>query len=121
MPWGQGRQVNVAAAPRSGSWLGREPGPALADLSGQPDGAHDAREASPGKRAFYAGGAAAGRDPWLPQPVLAILLSVLDQWQGGHLLVLEQVRRADLNRFGPAPCGKDHRFVLEHLLIDVER
>ena len=46
---------------------------------------------------------------------------LLDQRQGRHLLVLEQVRRLDLNRFGLAPGGKDHRFVLEHLLIDVER
>jgi hypothetical protein len=46
---------------------------------------------------------------------------MLDQWQGRHLLVLEQIRRPDLNRFGLAPGGKDHRFVLEHLLIDVER
>jgi hypothetical protein len=46
---------------------------------------------------------------------------MLDQWQGRHLLVLEQVRRPDLNGFGLAPGGKDHRFVLEHLLIDVER
>jgi len=45
---------------------------------------------------------------------------VLDQWPGRHLLVLEQVRRLDLNGFDLAPCGKDHRFVLEHLLIDVE-
>jgi hypothetical protein len=59
-------------------------------------------------------------DPWLPSPVLAILLSVLDQRQGRHLPVLEQIRRPDLNRFGLAPGGKDHRLVLEHLLIDVE-
>ncbi len=64
--------------------------------------------------------AAGGVDPWLPQPVLAILVRVLDQRQGRHLLVLEQVRRLDLNGFGLAPCGKDHRFVMEHLLIDVE-
>jgi len=64
--------------------------------------------------------AAGGADPWLPQPVLAVLVRVLDQRPGRHLLVLEQVRRLDLNRFGLAPCGKDHRFVLEHLLIDVE-
>ena len=64
--------------------------------------------------------AAGGADPWLPQPVLAILASMLDQRQGRHLLVLEQVRRLDLNGFGLAPGGKDHRFVLEHLLIDVE-
>src|SRR5260370_41857416 len=62
-----------------------------------------------------------GMDPWLPLPVLAILVSVLDQRQGRHLLVSEQIRRLDLNGFGLAPCGKDHRFVLEHLLIDVER
>ena len=43
----------------------------------------------PGKRALYAGGAAAGIDLWLPQPVLAVLVSVLDQRQGRHLLVLE--------------------------------
>jgi hypothetical protein len=64
--------------------------------------------------------AAGGVDPWLPPPVLAVLVRVLDQRQGRHLLVLEQVRRLDLNGFGLAPCGKDHRFVLEHLLIDVE-
>src|SRR3984893_4948811 len=65
--------------------------------------------------------AAGGVDPWLPPPVLAVLVRVLDQRRGCHLLVLEQVRRLDLNGFGLAPCGKDHRFVLEHLLIDVER
>jgi hypothetical protein len=59
-------------------------------------------------------------DPWLPQPVLVILVSMLDQRQGCHLLVLKQVR-VDLNGFGLAPCGEDHRFVLEHLLVDVER
>src|SRR5205807_7356306 len=64
--------------------------------------------------------AAGGADPWLPPPVLAILVRVLDQRQGRHLLVPEQVRRLDLNGFGLAPGGKDHRFVLEHLLIDVE-
>ena len=31
--------------------------------------------------------------------------------QGRHLLVPEQIRRPDLNRFALAPCGKDHRFV----------
>src|SRR5215471_10754604 len=65
--------------------------------------------------------AAAGADPWLPQPVLIILVRMLDQRPGRHLLVLEQVRRLELNGFGLAPCGKDHRFVLEHLLIEVER
>ena len=29
--------------------------------------------------------------------------------------------RLELNGFGLAPCGKDHLFVLEHLLVDVER
>jgi hypothetical protein len=28
-------------------------------------------------------------DPWLPQPVLVILVGMLDQRQGRHLLVLE--------------------------------
>ena len=65
--------------------------------------------------------AAGGADPWLPQPVLAVLVRVLDQRQGRHLLVLEQVRRLDLNGCGLAPGGKDHRFVLEHLLIDEQR
>jgi hypothetical protein len=46
---------------------------------------------------------------------------MLDQRQGRHLLVPEQVRRLELNGFGLAPRGKHHRFVLEHLLIDVER
>jgi hypothetical protein len=46
---------------------------------------------------------------------------MLDQRQGRHVLVLEQVRRPDLNGFGLAPRGKDHRFVLEHLLIHVQR
>jgi hypothetical protein len=46
---------------------------------------------------------------------------MLDQRQGRQLLVLEQVRRLDLNGFGPATRGKDHRFVPEQLLIDVER
>jgi len=32
--------------------------------------------------------AAAGVDPWLPQPVLVILARMLDQRQGRHLLVL---------------------------------
>jgi hypothetical protein len=62
-----------------------------------------------------------GIDPWLPSPVLVIVVSMLDQWQGGHLLVLKQISRLELNRFGLAPGGKDHRFVLEHLLVDVER
>ena len=57
----------------------------------------------------------------LPQPVLAVLVSMLDQRQGRHLLVPEQVRRPDLNGFGLAPRGEDHRFVLEHLLIELER
>jgi hypothetical protein len=65
--------------------------------------------------------AAGGADLRLPQPVLVILIRMLDQRQGRHLLVLEQVGRLDLNGFGLAPCGKDHRFVLEQLLIDVER
>src|SRR5215510_14185844 len=65
--------------------------------------------------------AAAGAGPRLPQPVLVILVGMLDQRQGRHLLVLEQVRRPDLNGFGLAPCSEDHRFVLEQLLIDVER
>ena len=46
---------------------------------------------------------------------------MLDQRQGRRLLVLEQVRRPDLNGFGLAPRRKDHRFVLEHLLIDIQR
>ena len=64
--------------------------------------------------------AAAGAGLPLPQPVLVVLVRMLDQRQGHRLLVLEQVRRPDLNGFGLAPCGKDHRFVLEQLLIDVD-
>ena len=64
--------------------------------------------------------AAGGADLWLPQPVLVVVVRVLGQRQGRHLLVLEQVCRLDLNGSGLAPGGKDHRFVLEHLLIDVE-
>jgi hypothetical protein len=59
--------------------------------------------------------------PWLPQPVLVILVRMPDQRQGRHLLVLEEIRRPELNGFGLAPCSKDHRLVLEHLLINVER
>src|SRR5260370_23729541 len=79
------------------------------------------RGASPGRRARYADGAAAGTDPWLPRPVLAVLVRMLDQWLGRHLLVPGQVRRPDLDGFGLGPCGEDHRFVLEHLLAGVER
>jgi hypothetical protein len=83
-------------------------------------GAHSASEATPATEPFTLVGPQQVW-PWLPQPVLVILVSMLDQRQRRHLLVLEQVRRPDLNGFGLAPCGKDHRFVLEHLLIDVER
>ena len=41
--------------------------------------------------------------------------------QGPHLLVLEQIRRLDLHGFGLAPCGRGHRFVPEHLPVEVER
>src|SRR5262249_36692164 len=61
------------------------------------------------------------RCPRLPQPVLVILISLLDQRQGRHLLGPEEIPGLELNGFGLAPCRKDHRFVLEHLLIDVER
>jgi len=57
----------------------------------------------------------------LPQPVLAVLVGMLDQRQGRHLLVPEQVRGPDLHGFGLAPRSEDHRFVLEHLLIELER
>jgi hypothetical protein len=60
-------------------------------------------------------------DRWLPHPVLVILVSMLDQRHGGYLLVLDQIRRPDLNGLGLAPRGKDHPFMLEHLLIEVER
>src|SRR5215813_8264777 len=63
----------------------------------------------------------AGMGPWLPQPVFVVVVSMLDQRQGGHLLVLEEIRHRELNRFGLAARGKDHRLVLEHVLIDVER
>jgi len=56
---------------------------------------------------------ALGKGPWLPQPVLVIVVGVLCQRHGGgRLLVLEQVRRVELHRFGLAPCGEGHRFVL---------
>src|SRR5215831_1769621 len=84
--------------------------------------AYGAREASQPRQASpCAGGAAAGMNPRLPQPVLVIVVNLLDQRQGRHLLVPEQVRRLELNGFGLAPRGKDHRFVPEHLLIDIQR
>jgi hypothetical protein len=46
---------------------------------------------------------------------------MLDQRQGRHLLMLEQVRRCELHGFGLAPRREHHRFVLEHLLIDEQR
>lgn len=62
-----------------------------------------------------------GRDRWLAQPVLVVLVGMLDQRHGGYLLVLDQIRRPDLNGLGLASCGKDHPFMLEQLLIEVER
>ena len=108
---GRGSRAAVREPARPG-----ESGPAVAGRSGQPAGAHGA---GTGRRA------ATLVEPqqaglWLAHPVLVLLVGMPDQRQGRHLLVLEQVRRLDLNRFGLAPCGKDHRFVLEHLLIDVE-
>ena len=86
---GRASGLDVAAGPRSASQPGREPGPAVADLSGSRTARAVPARPAPGKRALYADGAAAGIDPWLPQPVLAILVSMLDQWLGRHLLVLE--------------------------------
>ena len=60
-------------------------------------------------------------DGWLLQPVLVILVSMLDQRHGGHLLVLDQIGRPDLNGLSLAPRGEDHPFMLEHLLVEVER
>ena len=81
---GRGSTAPVSEPARPG-----EPGPG----SRRPQRAAGQRarcqRGQPGKRALYAGGAAAGIDPWLPQPVLAVLVSVLDQRQGRHLLVLE--------------------------------
>jgi len=112
---GRGSRTRPASQPGRGTGPGsRRPQRAAGWCARCQRGQH--RQASP-----YAGGAAAGMDPWLQQPVLVILVRVLDQRPGRHLLVLEQVRRPDLNGFGLAPCGKDHRFVLEHLLIDVQR
>ncbi len=64
------------------------PGPWPAAPTG-PDGAHGASEASTDKRALALVEPQQGIDPWLLQPVLAILVSMLDQRQGRHLLVLE--------------------------------
>src|SRR5690242_7069081 len=85
-----GRVVLLEAEPTGWTWQqgpGQraspvwEPGPGSRRPQRQPDGAHGASAASPGKRALYAGGAAAGTGPWLPPPVLAVLVRVLDQRQ----------------------------------------
>ena len=80
---GRGSKAPVSEPARPGTGPGsRGPQRAAGRRARCQRGQH--RQASP-----YAGGAAAGKGPWLPQPVVAILVILLDQRQGRHLLVLE--------------------------------